>query len=104
MPHRNAASVFPEPVGAQISVLAPEAIADYGRLAAAVELPIASDLVYNRWQVRDLLLGGGVDVLQPDVCRAGGLTESKRIAELADEIGSTHQHALFAAFIVDHLR
>lgn len=64
--------------------LAPEAIGDYGRLAAAVELPIASDLVYNRWQVRDLLLGGGVDVVQPDVCRVGGLTEAKRIAELAD--------------------
>jgi D-arabinonate dehydratase/D-galactarolactone cycloisomerase len=64
--------------------LAPESIGDYGRLAQAVELPIASDLVYNRWQVRDLLLGGGVDVVQPDVCRAGGLTESKRIAELAD--------------------
>lgn len=27
MPHRNAARVFPEPVGAQISVLAPLAIA-----------------------------------------------------------------------------
>ena len=39
--------------------LAPEAVADYGRLSRAVELPIASDLVYNRWQVRDLLLGGG---------------------------------------------
>jgi D-arabinonate dehydratase/D-galactarolactone cycloisomerase len=64
--------------------LAPEAIGDYGRLAAAVELPIASDLVYNRWQVRDLLLGGGVDVVQPDVCRAGGLTEAKRIADLTD--------------------
>ena len=64
--------------------LAPESFADYGRLAAAVDLPIASDLVYNRWQVRELLLAGGVDVVQPDVCRAGGLTESKRIAELAD--------------------
>jgi D-arabinonate dehydratase/D-galactarolactone cycloisomerase len=64
--------------------LAPEAFADYGRLATAVDLPIASDLVYNRWQVRELLLAGGVDVVQPDVCRAGGLTESRRIADLAD--------------------
>jgi D-galactarolactone cycloisomerase len=64
--------------------LAPEAFADYGRLATAVDLPIASDLVYNRWQVRELLLGGGVDVVQPDVCRAGGITECRRIAGLAD--------------------
>ena len=64
--------------------LAPEEVANYGRLARAVDLTIASDLVYNRWQVRDLLLAGGVDVVQPDVCRAGGVTECKRIAELAD--------------------
>jgi D-arabinonate dehydratase/D-galactarolactone cycloisomerase len=64
--------------------LAPEAFADYGRLATAVDLPIASDLVYNRWQVRELLIGGGVDVVQPDVCRAGGITECRRIAMLAD--------------------
>jgi D-arabinonate dehydratase/D-galactarolactone cycloisomerase len=64
--------------------LPPEAVEDYARLAQAVDLPIASDLVYNRWQVKNLLLAGGVDVVQPDVCRAGGLTEAKRIAELAD--------------------
>lgn len=64
--------------------LPPEEVAGYGRLARAVDLPIASDLVYNRWQVRELLKVGGVDVVQPDVCRAGGLTECRRIALLAD--------------------
>jgi D-arabinonate dehydratase/D-galactarolactone cycloisomerase len=77
-------ALFKLKVGWLEAPLAPEAFDDYGRLATAVDLPIASDLVYNRWQVRQLLLGGGVDVVQPDVCRAGGLTESKRIAELAD--------------------
>lgn len=64
--------------------LPPEAVEDYARLANSVDLPIASDLVYNRWQVKNLLFAGGVDVVQPDVCRAGGLTECKRIAELTD--------------------
>jgi D-arabinonate dehydratase/D-galactarolactone cycloisomerase len=64
--------------------LAPEEVGSYGALAKAVDLPIASDLIFNRWQTRELLLAGGVDVIQPDVCRAGGLTECKRIAELAD--------------------
>lgn len=67
--------------------LPPEEVEAYGRLARILDVPIASDLVFNRWQMRDLLLAGGVDVLQPDVCRAGGLTESKRIAELADAFG-----------------
>lgn len=67
--------------------LPPEAVEGYGRLAQALAIPVASDLVYNRWQVRNLLLAGGVDVVQPDVCRAGGITESKRIAELADAFG-----------------
>jgi len=64
--------------------LPPEEVEGYGRLNGALHLPIASDLVYNRWQVRDLLRAGGVDVVQPDLCRAGGITGCKRIAELAD--------------------
>jgi D-galactarolactone cycloisomerase len=65
----------------------PEEVEGYARLARVIDIPIASDLIYNRWQARDLLLAGGVDVLQPDVCRAAGLTECKRIAELADAFG-----------------
>src|SRR5581483_7443696 len=64
--------------------LPPEELEGYGRLSQALDLPIASDLIFNRWQARNLLLAGGVDILQPDVCRAGGLTECKRIAETAD--------------------
>jgi D-arabinonate dehydratase/D-galactarolactone cycloisomerase len=64
--------------------LPPEELEGYGRLNRALNLPVASDLVYNRWQVRDLLRVGGVDVVQPDLCRAGGITGCKRIAELAD--------------------
>jgi D-arabinonate dehydratase/D-galactarolactone cycloisomerase len=65
----------------------PEEVEGYGRLARTLDVPIASDLIFNRWQTRDLLVAGGVDVVQPDVCRAGGLTECKRIAELADAFG-----------------
>jgi D-galactarolactone cycloisomerase len=64
--------------------LAPEEVGSLGALAKAVDLPIASDLIFNRWQTRELMLAGGIDIVQPDVCRAGGLTECKRIAEIAD--------------------
>jgi len=34
-----------------------------------------------------LIRARAIDVLQPDVCRAGGITECRRIAELADAHG-----------------
>jgi L-alanine-DL-glutamate epimerase-like enolase superfamily enzyme len=56
----------------------------YARLAAAVDIPIAAgEQEYTRWQFRDLILRGQVDILQPDVIKCGGITEFKKIAALA---------------------
>ena len=41
----------------------------------------------NRYGVRDRLITRQCDVLLPDVCRAGGITETLRIAQLADVFG-----------------
>ena len=41
----------------------------------------------NRFQFRDLFMKGGADVVNPDVGRAAGITECKRIADLADTFG-----------------
>ncbi len=41
----------------------------------------------NRFQFRDLFLKQGADVINPDVGRAAGITECKRIADLADNFG-----------------
>ena len=62
----------------------PEDFEQSAVLTQSLAIPIASDQIFNRWQSRDLLLAGSVDVIQPDVCRTGGITECKRIAELAD--------------------
>ncbi|MEQ8676433.1 MAG: mandelate racemase/muconate lactonizing enzyme family protein [Aggregatilineales bacterium] len=56
-------------------------------LSQSLTVPIASDQIFNRWQARDLMLAGSIDVIQPDVCRTGGITECKRIAEIADAFG-----------------
>lgn len=57
----------------------------YPTLAASLETPIcAGEMLNNRFQVRDLLVTHGADVLNPDVCRAGGISETRRIAALAD--------------------
>jgi D-galactarolactone cycloisomerase len=65
--------------------LLPEDQPAYPRLAAALETAICSgEMLNNRFQFRDLLVAGGADIVNPDVCRAGGLSECHRIAALAD--------------------
>lgn len=57
----------------------------YPALAEALETPVcAGEMLNNRFQIRDLLATRGADVINPDVCRAGGITECQRIAALAD--------------------
>jgi D-galactarolactone cycloisomerase len=56
-------------------------------VARALAIPIANDVITNRHQVLRYLRAGGLDIVQPDVCRAGGLTELRRIAVLADAFG-----------------
>jgi L-alanine-DL-glutamate epimerase-like enolase superfamily enzyme len=56
----------------------------YASLADAVDIPIAAgEQEYQRWQFRDLITIGRVDILQPDVIKCGGITEFKKIAALA---------------------
>lgn len=64
--------------------LPPEDIAGYARLAAALDMPVAGgETECTRWQFQDRLSAGAFDVILPDVCRAGGISEGRRIAEMA---------------------
>ena len=57
----------------------------YPILAESLETPVcAGEMLNNRFQFRDLLATRGADIINPDVCRAGGITECQRIAALAD--------------------
>ncbi len=67
--------------------LPPEQISGYAQVARALTIPITSDLIVGRYMAHQYLSQAAVDVVQPDVCRAGGITECKRIAELADVHG-----------------
>src|SRR5581483_2806609 len=40
-----------------------------------------------RWQYADYIAADAVDIVQPDVCRAGGITECRRIAVIAETAG-----------------
>jgi D-arabinonate dehydratase/D-galactarolactone cycloisomerase len=64
-----------------------EQIDGYAEVARALAIPVANDVLVSRYQVLEYLKRGGLDVVQPDVCRAGGVSELKRIAVLADAFG-----------------
>jgi galactonate dehydratase len=54
------------------------------RLAARTTIPIATgERYYTRHDFKDLLAEGAIDVAQPDLASAGGITEVKRIADMA---------------------
>ncbi len=58
---------------------------EYGELRAAVSIPIATgENIYGKYAVLDLLEKRGVDILQPDARRAGGVMEIMEMATLAD--------------------
>jgi D-galactarolactone cycloisomerase len=68
--------------------LPPENIRDYTRLAEALTIKVvAGECLDNRWVFNDYFMAGAVDAINPDVSRAGGISESKRISDLADVYG-----------------
>jgi L-alanine-DL-glutamate epimerase-like enolase superfamily enzyme len=61
----------------------------YGRLAQMTTIPIAmGEHGVTRWEFLDMMDCGGVEVVQPYVTTCGGLTEAKRIVELARARGA----------------
>ncbi|MEL7168874.1 MAG: mandelate racemase/muconate lactonizing enzyme family protein [Bacteroidota bacterium] len=70
-------SVFEEPVGYTN-------YEDHAEVSGALDgIQIAAgEHEYTRWQFRDLIVRGRPDVVNPDLLRAGGLTEGRHIAAL----------------------
>lgn len=75
--HDNGYAWFEEPI-------VPEDIDGYRRLRALGICPLAAgESDFTVWQARELIAERLVDLIQPDVARSGGITETRRIAELA---------------------
>ncbi len=54
-------------------------------IANAVAIPIATgERMFSRWDFKGLLSDGYVDIIQPDVSHAGGITECKKIISMAE--------------------
>lgn len=63
-------------------------LAGYQRLRSTLPLAIAmGEHVHSRRDLVPYMRGGGVDVVQPDLCMIGGITETMRIGRMADSLG-----------------
>ncbi len=72
---------FEEPV-------VPEDLAGYRDIRSRQPIPVAGgETWYTRWSMRTVMESRSVDILQPDVCGTGGLSESLKIADMAAAFG-----------------
>lgn len=56
-----------------------------GAVAAITTTPIAlGERLYSRWDYKPFFAAGTVDIIQPDLAHAGGLSECRRIAAMAE--------------------
>ncbi|MGJ9459616.1 galactonate dehydratase [Oceanobacillus sp. CF4.6] len=54
-------------------------------LAKVSSVPIATgERMYSRWDFKQVLQEGAVDIIQPDLSHAGGITETMKIAAMAE--------------------
>ena len=57
----------------------------FKEIAASSNIPIATgERLFSKWDFKRLFSYGGVDIIQPDLSHAGGITEVKKIASMAE--------------------
>ncbi|WP_303317286.1 mandelate racemase/muconate lactonizing enzyme family protein [Flavivirga abyssicola] len=68
--------------------LSPEFYDQYSELRQKTTIPISGgECEYLRFGFQQLIASKSVDIIQPDICASGGLTEAKRIGALASANG-----------------
>ena len=54
-------------------------------IAEHTTTPVATgERMFSRWDYKEVFEGGAVDLIQPDLSHAGGITEVKKIADMAE--------------------
>jgi D-galactarolactone cycloisomerase len=72
---------FEEPVPA-------DDLAGYARVRSKLRMPIAGgEGEFTRYGFKNLIMAGAVDIVQPECCAAGGITECRYIAVMAQAWG-----------------
>jgi galactonate dehydratase len=63
----------------------PDNLEALSKVAAATTIPIATgERLYTKYGFRELLSSQAADIIQPDLCHAGGILEVKKIAAMAE--------------------
>ena len=66
-------------------ILVPNSLQSYAKLAAETSIPIAhSETMATRYQLKDFLEAKALDILMFDLCWCGGITEAKKMCDMAD--------------------
>ncbi|MGZ0189139.1 MAG: mandelate racemase/muconate lactonizing enzyme family protein [Alphaproteobacteria bacterium] len=72
---------FEEPV-------VPDDLGSYEAVRQGQPIPVAGgECEFTRWGFRDILQRRAIDIIQPDTAAAGGLSECKKIADMATAFG-----------------
>ena len=62
-----------------------ESMEEFKEIARACSIPIATgERLFSKYDFKRLLNAGGVDIIQPDLSHAGGITEVQKIAAMAE--------------------
>ena len=62
-----------------------EHMEDFKEIAASCNIPISTgERLFTKYDFKRLFAAGGVDIIQPDLSHAGGITECKKIASMAE--------------------
>ncbi len=68
--------------------ISPEDIDGYVEVSRALDMAVAGgENEFTRWGFREAIARKAMDIVQPDVCAAGGISECKKIATLASAHG-----------------
>ncbi|MGJ8720372.1 MAG: galactonate dehydratase [Salinibacterium amurskyense] len=63
----------------------PENIAQLAEIARSTTVPIATgERKFTKWEFQELLSAGAAAIVQPDLCHAGGMWETRKIAAMAE--------------------
>ena len=68
--------------------MVPEDLVGYREVRRGQPIALAGgETWFTRWNFKEALNARAVDIIQPDICAAGGLSEAKKIADMAVAFG-----------------
>ena len=81
-------AVAPLDIGWFEEPVVPDDLGSYEEVRRGQPIPVAGgECEFTRWGFREVLTRRAMDIIQPDTCAAGGLSECKKIADMANAFG-----------------